>query len=257
MHDEPDPAHRTAIVTGSTSGIGAAIARRLAAEGWRVAVNGRGTTVDELAEELRAAGHDVIGVRADVTRPDDAARLVVETVAAFGSVHALVNNAGIPSVTSAIDVDAAEWRSVIETNLIGPFLCAQAAAKHMSTNGGGVIVNVSSILGHAALPGRSAYCASKSGLHGLTQALAVEWASLGIRVLSIDPGYVATPLLQQTVGRSPDGFAAVEQRTPLGRLADASEVAGVVSFLLSDDASYMTGASVVVDGGWLAHAGLV
>lgn len=244
-----------AIVTGSTSGIGEAVARYLAETGWKVTVNGRGERAVALAAELVSAGHQAIGVAADVCDPSAVADMVAATVDAFGAVDGLVNNAGIPSVVPALDTDPDWWRTVLETNLTGPFLCAQAAGRVMVGQGHGVIVNVSSIFGHVGLGGRSAYCASKSGLLGLTRALAVEWAEHGVRVVSVDPGYVATPLLQQTVGAGGGGFADQERRTPMGRLAEPLEVAEVIAFALSPAARYITGSSIAVDGGWLADGG--
>lgn len=244
-----------AIVTGSTSGIGEAVVRHLAAEGWRVTVNGRGERAAELAAELVAAGHQAIGVAADVCDAGAVADMVAATVDAFGTVNGLVNNAGVPSKVPALNTHPDHWRRVLEINLTGPFLCAQAAGRVMVERGQGVIVNVSSIFGHVGLAERSAYCASKSGLRGLTQALAVEWAEHGVRVLSVDPAYVATPLLQQTVGASGTGLAAQEQRTPLGRVAEPAEIADVIAYALSPRAGYMTGSSIAVDGGWLAYGG--
>lgn len=254
--DAQDPnSPGVAIVTGSTSGIGEAVARHLAADGWKVTINGRGDRAAELAQELVDAGHQAIGVAADVCDADAVAAMVSATVETFGTVDGLVNNAGVPSVMPALETEPDHWRGILEVNLTGPFLCAQAAGRVMVEQNHGVIVNVSSILGHVGIAGRSAYCASKSGLRGLTQALAVEWAEHGVRVLSVDPGYVATPILQQTVGADGGGFADQERRTPLGRLAEPSEVADVIAFALSPRAGYVTGSSIEVDGGWLAYGG--
>ncbi|WP_158548648.1 SDR family NAD(P)-dependent oxidoreductase [Blastococcus sp. TF02A-26] len=255
-HDRTSVAGLVAIVTGSSSGIGKAIAARLAMGGARVVVNSRDAgRAQEAADELTAEGHDAHPVAADVSRPEGATGLVEAAVDAYGRVDVLVNNAGVPSVRPAEELSLEDWSSVLATNLTGPFLCAQAAARVMLPRSSGVIVNVSSILGSTAIPGRTAYVTAKHGLEGLTRSLAVEWAPRGIRVVSVSPGYVATPLVTQTMQRG--GFSAedINRRTPLGRLADPDEISDVVAWVASPAASYVTGSQVAVDGGWLAYGG--
>ena len=140
-------------------------------------------------------------------------------------------------------------------DLTAPFLCAQAAARHMLGAGGGVIVNVASALGHTAMPGRAAYASAKHGLIGLTKVLGIEWATRGVRCLAVSPGYVATELVKENMRRGGFDERDIERRTPVGRLATPAEVARVVAFLASDSASYMTASHVLVDGGWVGYGG--
>jgi NAD(P)-dependent dehydrogenase (short-subunit alcohol dehydrogenase family) len=144
---------------------------------------------------------------------------------------------------------------VIDINLTGPFLCAQAAGRVLLAKGDGVILNISSILGHTGLPGRAAYCSAKHGMEGMTKVLAAEWAARGVRVLALAPGYVATPLVAGNIERGAYDADAITGRAPNGRFATPEEIADVAAFLVSSSASYMVGASVVADGGWLAYGG--
>jgi 3-oxoacyl-[acyl-carrier protein] reductase len=253
---EPLLAGMAAVVTGSSMGIGAVIAERMADAGARVVVNSRDPgRARDVAAELVAAGHEAIGVGADVTDPDGPARLVDACVRAFGTLDVLVNNAGVPLVRPAEDITASEWSRLLDLNLTAPFRCAQAAARVMLPRRQGVIINISSIYGAIAIPGRTAYSTAKHGLDGLTQALAVEWADRGVRVVSVNPAYVATRLVEEAMNDG--GFSAVdlERRTPLGRLASPVEVADTVVFLASRAAAYITGVRLPVDGGWLAYGG--
>ena len=210
-----------------------------------------------VAGELEDAGGRAAGVGAELTAPDAGERVVAAAVEAFGGLDVLVNNAGVGQVAPSAELPLTEFRRVLELDLVAAFACAQAAARVMLPAGRGVIVNVSSLTGHVGLARRAAYTAAKHGLEGLTKALAAEWGPRGVRVVSVAPGYVATALLEQTMAAGGFTEADLVGRTPLGRLAEPEEVARVVAFLASGDAAYVTGSSVLVDGGWLADGGWV
>lgn len=238
---------RVVIVTGASSGLGAAVAVAAAQAGADVVVAARrGEQLDGTAAAVAAVGARVSSLVTDVTSEDACRRLVDHAGETFGRVDGLVNNAGVASAVPALRETADEYRAVLETNLMGAYWMAQAAAAAMS--GSGSIVNVSSIaaLVSADLP-QAAYASSKAGLLGLTRDLAAQWGRRrGIRVNAVAPGFFASDLS----GACPPGYLdAVADRTPLGRIGTPAEVSGAVVFLLSDAASFMTGATLVVDGG--------
>jgi 3-oxoacyl-[acyl-carrier protein] reductase len=212
-------------------------------------------SADRAAAVARELGADTIGVAVELTDDGAPEQLVARGLEAFGRLDVLVNNAGAGQVADSETLDLAEWQRIIDLDLTAPFRCAQAAAKPMLAAGSGVIVNITSLTGHIALARRAAYTAAKHGLEGLTKTLAVEWARRGVRVVSVAPAYVATELL---AGTSKAGGFTLEQvaaRTPMRRLAEPEEVARAVAFLVSDEASFITGSSIRVDGGWLADGG--
>lgn len=247
---------RVAIVTGSSAGIGRAIARELAAWGATVVVNARADErLRPVIEEIESQGGSALAVAADLSTPDGPTGLVERAVEQLGRVDILVNNAGHGMIAPSEDLPREDWERTLDLLLTAPFLCAQAAGRHMLEAGRGVIVNVSSIVGHVALPRRAAYATAKAGLIGLTKTLAAEWADRGVRVVSVDPAYIATEFIQVSMSRDNFDKSVLERRTPLGRLGSPEEVARAVAFLASDAASYITGSSVLVDGGWLAYGG--
>ena len=245
---------KVAVITGSSSGIGLEVAQQFAAAGARVVTNGRtAERAQAAAQEIEGAGGTAVGISADLRTFDGAQQLISGAIDAFGGVDILVNNAGISMIARADELDPAEWERAIATNLSGPYFCSRAAYPAMKDRGGGVIINLGSAAAHVGLPLRVAYCAAKHGMSGLTKVLALDWAPDGIRILQIDPAYIKTPLDErdQTTGGYDD--AAVERRTPLGRFGTLSEVAKMVLVAAGPDSSYMTGSSILVDGGWVAY----
>jgi NAD(P)-dependent dehydrogenase (short-subunit alcohol dehydrogenase family) len=241
---------RFAIVTGAADGIGWATAQALAREGVGVALfDMRSDAVQARATEL---GAPHMGLVCDVTDEAAVAAAVQEVVARFGRVDVLVNNAGIGDQTGAtVDQNAAAFDRVLAVHLRGTFLMSQAVGRLMLQGAQpGSIVNLGSIASTIGLPTRNAYSAAKAGVLGLTRALSAEWARSGIRVNAVAPGYVNTALVADLTRKGMLDAQAVSRRTPLGRMAEPSEIADAICFLASSRASYITGAVLPVDGGW-------
>jgi gluconate 5-dehydrogenase len=244
---------KVAIVTGSSRGIGRAIAEGLAGAGAAVTVNGRDPeTTQAVADAIVAAGGKSLAVAADVSKAEDVERLIRTTADRFGRLDILVNNAGIsPYYKPAETMTEDEWDDVMSVNLKGVFLCCQAAGRVMIPQKSGRIINMSSVAGKVALPRLIAYSAAKGAINQLTRVLAVEWAPHHILVNAIAPGYIETDLTKG-LRENPTRLDAMIGRIPLGRLGKATEIAGAAIYLASDAASYVTGQMLDIDGGWLA-----
>ena len=243
---------KVAIVTGAGRGIGKAIAERYAHEGAMVTVADIDpATTDHVVNAIRMAGGQALGIVANVGQSADVDRLVASTIDHFGTVDVLVNNAAIvqEAVRHVLDSDEDFWDHILNTNLKGHFLCALAAAKHMVGHGGGTIINMSSGGASRAHRGMGAYDASKGGIEALTRSLALDLAPYGIRVVGLVPGLMV-PSREST---SPDQLALTDATVPLGRAGLPEDMAGPAVFLASDDAAYITGSFVTVDGGVLSQ----
>jgi glucose 1-dehydrogenase len=253
---------KNVLVTGGTSGIGQAIAVRFAEEGARVAINYRRDpasasetdemlhqAVDACCQRIAEHGVDHILVRADLTREEDIVDMFEETVQELGGIDILINNAGFQIAGDSHQIGVDAFDHVLQVNLRGTYLCAREAIRHFLTQDKpGVIINVSSVHEVIPKPRFVGYSVSKGGLRNLTRTLALEYAGRGIRVNAIGPGATITPINRAWVD-DPDKRAQVEQHIPMGRPGTAAEIAGVTAFLASEDAAYITGQTLYVDGG--------
>jgi NAD(P)-dependent dehydrogenase (short-subunit alcohol dehydrogenase family) len=251
-------AGKVALVTGAASGLGAEAARRLARAGAAVLLTDRDVAGGEaVASGIAAEGSRASFAAQDVTSEEDWRTAVATATGSFGRLDILVNNAGI--VGNQLDLmthSLEDWRRILAVNLDGVFLGMRAVGPVMAAQGSGSIINISSIMGKVGMPNVAAYCASKGGVLMLTKAAAVEWAPLGIRVNSLHPGFIDTPMVSNALQASDNGNemrSMIIAAHPLGRLGVPCEIADAIVFLASDEASFMTGAELVVDGGYTAQ----
>lgn len=244
---------RLALITGGSRGLGRAMAIALAGGGARLALVGRDAAkLDETAEAVRAEGAEARVFIADVTRENEVLQLEREVSAQMGKISILINNAGVNVRKPITDLTLDDWRLVTDTNLTSPFLMCRSFVPHMKGTGYGRILNMTSIMSHISLPGRAAYSATKAGLLGLTRAVALELAPEGITVVGISPGPCATEM-NTVLMQNPEVNQQFLSNLPVGRWGKVEEIGKLALFLCSDDAGFITGTDIVIDGGWCAH----
>ncbi|MGH9733815.1 MAG: SDR family NAD(P)-dependent oxidoreductase [Candidatus Acidiferrales bacterium] len=241
---------KVAIVTGASTGIGKAIAIEMARRGASVVVNyiGKPDPAQDVVKAIESGNGAAVAIEADVSNSQQVTRMVAQTVSRFGHIDVLVNNAGIEKDIPFLDLPEAEWDKIIAVDLKGPFLCTQAAAREMAKRKKGTVVNISSVHEDLPFPGYAPYCAAKGGLRMLCRDLALELAKYNINVVNVAPGAIDTPINDATM-KDPEKVLALKREIPLGRVGQPADVANLVCYLASDDASYITGTTVVIDGG--------
>lgn len=246
---------KVALITGATSGIGKATAQAFALCGARVVVSG----IDEaeghaVVDQIKRNDGEAVFVQADVTSQEDVDHLIQETLSTYGRLDYAFNNAGIEGVT-ALTAESTEenWERVLSVNLTGVWRCMKAEIPHMLANGGGAIVNCSSVAGLVGFAGSAPYVASKHGIIGLTKSAALEYAALGIRINAVCPGVIDTPMVERVTHDNPEMEQQLISQEPIARMGTPEEIADAVLWLCSDSASFVVGHPLVVDGGMIAH----
>jgi glucose 1-dehydrogenase len=245
--------NKTAIVTGGNSGIGRAVAIELARQGANIVIDyiAHPEATEALEQQITALGDRVLGIEADVSKVVDLERLVDTTVAQFGRIDIMVNNAGVETRTSILDTSEAQYDRVLDINLKSAFFGTQLAARQMiKQGGGGRIINITSVHEDWPMPGNTAYCLSKGGMRMLTRTAGVELAPHNILVVGVGPGAIATPINLSTI-KDPVLLAKLNAAIPLGRMAKPEEIATLVAFLAGDGASYITATTIFADGGMM------
>ncbi|MBE0597316.1 MAG: glucose 1-dehydrogenase [Desulfuromonadales bacterium] len=244
---------KTAIITGASQGLGEAIAISMAEAGANLVLAARNeASLEKVVAEVAAKGVKCIKVKTDVLKSSDIEAMVQKTLAEFGQIDILVNNAGINLVKPTIDVTEEEWDHVLDTNLKGYFLCSKIVGREMVARKSGCMINNASVFGLRGFPNIAAYIASKGGVVQLTRALAVEWARKGVRVNCIAPGYIVTEMAKRDIESNPKILEQNLLKIPMKRGGEPREIGDVCVFMASEAASYMTGETIAVDGGWTA-----
>ena len=240
--------NKVAIITGGASGIGAATAKLFVQEGAKVVLVDLNEEKGKAFEaKLKEQNAEALFVKANITSEEEVQNIFKETIAAFGKVDVVFNNAGIGRVTPTEELEYTEWRNTVNVDLDGVFLVAREAIREMLKSGGGTIVNTASMYGWVGSPGSAAYNAAKGGVINLTRSLALEYATRNIRINALAPGFIDTPIIPE------ESKEVLKTMTPMQRLGQADEMAKAVLFMASDDSSFMTGNVLTVDGGYTAQ----
>lgn len=245
---------KVALVTGAGSGIGRVTALAFAREGARVVVSDVTDAMDETVRLIQESGGEALAVHADVSVPEEVEGMIKAAVEAYGRLDYAFNNAGLGGLAApAADYTLDAWNQVISVNLTGVWLCMKYQIEQMLKQGGGAIVNNASILGLVGFRNAPAYVTAKHGVIGLTKATALDYAQSGIRVNAVCPGFIHTPLVDKGFEEDPESQTMLESLHPIGRLGESEEISGVVVFLCSEAASFITGQPITVDGGYVAQ----
>lgn len=243
---------KTSMVTGSSKGLGRTAALALAKAGSDIAVCGRNQSdIDSVVNEIRDLGRKAAGFVFDVTNKDSIQGAATSILSDFGHIDVLFNNAGTNYRVPVLEYPEEQWDLIISTNLKAYYLVAQAVVPQMIERGYGKVINMSSILGHIALPNQLAYASAKGGVEQMTKVMALEWAKLGVRVNAIAPTYFETEMVSQ-IREDKERMTFINDRTPMGRWGHLEEIEGVVIFLASAASDFITGQSLIIDGGWTA-----
>jgi len=244
---------RVAVITGASRGLGKAIALSLSSAGSKIALVARDMdALNEVAEQIRSAGGDAEAFQADVTDEEQVRRIEADVPSRFGHVDILVNNAGMNIRKHLEDFTLDEWEAVLSTNLTSAFLMCRSFVPQMKGHGYGRIINLTSIMSHVSLPGRAAYSASKSGLLGMTKALALELAAEGISVVAVSPGPFATEMNSALI-EDPEMHLRFTSKIPVGRWGNPHEVGDLVRYLCLPESGFITGTDILIDGAWTAQ----
>ena len=244
---------KVAVVTGASRGLGKSIALELADAGARVAcLATRAENAAGIVAEIQRKGGEAVAMGCRVEVGVEVTKAFTQLEQTFGAVNILVNNAGVTYPELTLEMTEENWDLHMDVNAKSVFLCSQAAARQMKTHGGGCIINIGSILGRNAFPATLGYCASKAAVDHMTRVMAIEWARYGIRVNCIAPGYVRTDLIDRLAEEGKLTLRDLERRTPQRRLGTGADIAKAVRYVASDDAGFMTGEVLVIDGGWSA-----
>ncbi len=247
---------KRALITGASSGLGEVIAKEFAACGAKIGLNyhSHPDAAEKIASDIRNNGSEVVILQSDVSDVKSVEAMMNGFVEKWGGIDILVNNAGIDGTRALVwESDISEWERVVKINLFGPFYCAREALKHMVDQKSGVILNITSVHENIPWAGYSSYTVAKAGLSMLTKTMAQEVGSLGIRIISLAPGAIKTPI-NKSVWENPETFSDLIEKIPLGRLGEREEVAKTAAFLVSDGASYITGSTLFVDGAMIDYS---